>query len=232
MKYEARLIKITDEGKEETLDRLDLNSPNVVLIGNGESKPVVKRIFDTFRKDENHYYQQVFTQIVDKLAEIYKDYIGHVNSRHIGFLVDNKWEVTEKTTINSRDYIDIKKANKETKLYLGFQYEITLKLWYLDRWSEAQLHAAILSQLLRIEQKDGSIKNYGESFHSRLVATFGIDYLAEDVQIKDVLEDHIQLGYFEKADKVNGQMSIDDIPFGEEPEDDFYDAENSVEEDE
>jgi hypothetical protein len=218
MKYEARLISINESGTEETMATLDLQSPNVVLIGNGESKPVVKRLFDTFRKDENHYYQQIFTQIVDKLVETYKDYIGHVSSRHIGFLVDNKWEVTEKTTINSRDYIDIRKANKETKLYLGFQYEITLKLWYLDRWSEAQLHAAILSQLLRIEQKDGSIKNYGESFHSRLVATFGIDYLAEDVQIQDVLEDHIVLGHFDKADKLNGQVSIDDIPFAEEPE--------------
>jgi hypothetical protein len=219
MKYEARLISINESGTEETMATLDLQSPNVVLIGNGESKPVVKRLFDVFRKDENHYYQQIFTQIVDKLAEIYKDYIGHVSSRHIGFLVDNKWEVTEKTTINSRDYIDIRKANKETKLYLGFQYEITLKLWYLDRWTEAQLHAAILSQLLRIEQKDSSIKNYGESFHSRLVATFGIDYLSEDVQIQDVLENHIVLGHFDKADKLNGQISIDDIPFGEEPTD-------------
>lgn len=218
--WELRLVK---QGQEEPVKTIEMMSPNFSVITQGETKVQAIRNFDMLRKDEAHYYQQIYSQVVEKLVKIYPDYIGHINKDRIGFLVDDKWEPQEKATDNSAEYIDIKRTNKETKLYLGFDYEIVMKQHYLDKWDNAQLSAAILSTLLRVDRIKGTIKKYGEKFQSRLVATFGINYLDDDSMIPDVMENHIDLGDFEKAPKSNnGQICIDEI---EKVTDDFNDGE-------
>ena len=214
--YELRLVK---QSTGETVKTVELLTPNFSVIASGETKVQAFRNFETLRKDEGHYYQQIYAQIVDKLVKAYPDHIGHISKDKIGFLVDDKWEPQEKATENSAEYIEIKRADRNTKLYLGFDYEIKMKLYYLERWDNAQLAAAILSVLLRVDRMKGTIKKYGERFQSRLVATFGINYLDDNVSIPDVTIDHVDLGDFEKAQtNQNGQTSIFDDDFEDDEE--------------
>ena len=69
------------------------------------------------------------------------------------------------------------------------------------------------------DRMKGTIKKYGERFQSRLVATFGINYLDDNVSIPDVTIDHVDLGDFEKAQtNQNGQTSIFDDDFEDDEE--------------
>ena len=91
---------------------------------------------------------------------------------------------------------------------MGFKFQIELRKYWIDQWTNAQLAAAIMSQLLRIDTKNGMIKAYSEDEQSRLTATFGNNYLDAGVIIPDVLTEDIKICAGRQA---SGQVHMDEI---------------------
>jgi hypothetical protein len=87
----------------------------------------------------------------------------------------------------------------------------------VDGWTDAQFHAAVMSQLLRIDPRKGTVKRYTEDFSSALIATFGIGYLEPGTIIPDLLLDDVRIRGFRPA---SGQLGMDGIVDGWEGDDD------------
>lgn len=201
------VISFENEGKVEELTR----TANVIaLFGEGTSQKNVKPLGDMMINEKVALKQSYLDTIV-KLRNDYADYLSHVNPNNIMVEVDMVWELTEKTTENSRWSIKIKKTSATEELFTGYEYKLQMKDYWIRKWSDAQFNAAILSQLLRINSEDGSVKNYSESFNSKLISTFGEGYLDEHVSIPDVLQEKIHLKGFQKASQ---QVTLEDA--GEE----------------
>jgi hypothetical protein len=125
-------------------------------------------------------------------------------------MVDEDWEPSEKANVNTLWKINIKRAPILFRLMTGYDYILEMRDYWLGLWSTAQINAAIMSQLLRINPEDGSIYKYSEDFHSKLVSTFGKNYLdtKTTVIIPDLLKEDVDLREFPEA---SGQVRIDEI---------------------
>jgi hypothetical protein len=168
-----------------------------------------------FHINEKKAYKQSWLDLIESLKEDYKETLGHIQPDAFLVEVDVNWELTEKTTPNSRWKIDIKKTTRTEHLFTGASYVLKCKEWWLNRWNDAQIHAAFMSQLLRVHPDDGSVLKHTEDFPSQLVATFGDGYLDEHVSIPDMLETKVQLRQWPRADK---QARIGEYEESERPE--------------
>ena len=149
-----------------------------------------------------------YVDIAKKLAEKYSTYLYHISPDKIACVVDELWEPTERSNKNSKWKIDIRRASSDFRVLSGIEYIIKARQHWIEKWSEAQLHAAIFGQLLRVNPEDGSILKYTEDFHSKMISTFGAGYLDPQTVIPDMLKEEVKIVGFKQA---NGQISIDEI---------------------
>ena len=144
------------------------------------------------------------------LLDRYSHYLYLSSARDVCVMVDDAWKPPKDAAKNAMWKADIVKASKDLRLLLGYEYVLKLRQYWVDRWSGAQLTAAIMSQLLRIDW-NGSITKYSEDVTSRLVSTFGSGYLDDTfVDIPDLLgsPEPITLHDFPRADK---QITVDEL---------------------
>ena len=160
------------------------------------------------RFEDKCVLSQSYKDTAKALINKYSQYFSNISADQLAFIVDEVWIPSEKASDNSAWKIDICKAPYWLKMGFGYNYEIKLRQHWLDKWSDAQLHAAIMSQLLRINSKDGSVKKYSEDMSSKLIATFGSGYLEPGTVIPDLLNEDVSLREFRRAD---GQITIEEI---------------------
>jgi hypothetical protein len=176
---------------------------------------------------ENCKIDQSFVRVAKGLCRKYSAHIPQaVNPEMILFTVDRHWEPTEKMSENSKWKIDITKASRWLRIFTGRHFEIKLRQHWLDEWTDAQLEAAILSQLFRINPRgDGAIKKYSVDFQDALMATFGLGYLEPGRDIPSLLLQEINLGTFRQA---SGQITIDEVLSGSVEDDAAEDSADVV----
>ncbi len=197
--------------KGENTRNIKVEGNNFLFIaaGDGQSGPWRDdKDFERLFLDEKHIINQRYIKNVEDLLQKYSTYLSGIYADRICVIVDEAWEPSEKANKNSSSKIDIKKAPTLFKLTFGYDFVIYMKQHWIDNWSTAQLNAAFMSQLLRINPEEGSIYKYTEDYQSRLVATFGIHYLEPETIIPDLLEETIKIKGFKEA---SGQMTIDEI---------------------
>lgn len=149
---------------------------------------------------------------VEGLREMYKGYIGHIAPENIMILENVSWTLSEKNSENTKaDKITIRKASPMERILTGYDYVLGLKRFYLKQWTEAQLHAAIMSQLLKINSRDASITKYNEDHYSKMVTTLGAGYLDKGVAIEDILLNKVEFVGFKRADE---QVTIEEVESG------------------
>jgi len=187
---------------------------------------VNKEGFDThltskyYKLDEKFALDQSFVNIITELKKCYPDYLQHIVPERVMFIIDEAFEKGTTTTINSAWYIKLKYVSSLGKFMqrlFGYDYVITMRTFWLKQWSKPQLAAAVLSQLLRIEQDSGTIVDYNEAYLSKVTTTFGKNYLEPGVTIEDVLDHHVELSEFKSAPISDKQVSFED--FGDKEED-------------
>lgn len=204
--FKIQIIKQDDE-EIKVIDEMEISSPNVLALCSTSSGVDQFNTIDNLRVNEKQTIKQVaYQNVAAKLKKKYSSYIGHIVERKIMFLVDDLWIPSEKSSVNSMWKIRIKRTTGLIKDITGYDYIIEMRQHWIDGWSEAQVYAAIMSQLLRINGNDGSIFNYTEDYHSKMIATFGAEYLDSDTEIGNMLEIEIKIHGFDKA---NGQMRMD-----------------------
>lgn len=159
----------------------------------------------------------------------YPEYLSHIVPSRILFLEDVEWEQTEKTNKNSRWKIDIKKASKDLREFIGYDYVIKTRTHFIDKWSAAQVVAAIMEKLLRINPDNGSITKYNVDDKMLMVATLGAGFLDKGANIVNILETKVE---FKELREASGQIKIfdmDTLPDNQEPpeeeSEDFSDPE-------
>ena len=209
-------LKVYRENQE--LREIPIESNNFLVVHNGNTGPR----YDTenlswLKIDDKHVINQRYMPIIRDLYEKFDRYLYTLWPDLICCMVDQDWEPNDKANKNSRWKIDIAKANKLFTGITGYEYILKLRQHWIDKWSKAQLHAAIMSQLLRIDNEKGMIYKYTEDFQSRLVATLGAGYLEPDTYIVDLLSDEhpAALRGFQEA---SGQMTMEDIEMAKEAE--------------
>ena len=195
---------------EEKVEEVARTCNVIALFGEGTGQRNIKPLGDMMISEKTAL-KQSYLDTVQKLRNDYADWLSHVIPNNIMVEVDMVWELAEKTTENSRWAVKIKKTSAVERLFTGYEYKLQMKDYWIRKWSDAQFNAAILSQLLRINAEDGSVKNYSEGFNSKLISTFGEGYLDEHVSIPDVLQEKVHLKGFQKASQ---QVTLEDA--GEE----------------
>ena len=204
---------------DEEIRTIDIENNNFILAHNGSTGPVYDyENFNWFKIDEKHIINQRYMPIIKDLYEKFDRYLYTLWPDLICCMVDQDWEPSDKANKNSTWKVDIVKANKLFTGVTGYEYILKLRQHWIDQWSQAQLHAAIMSQLLRIDNEKGIIYKYTEDFQSKLVATFGAGYLEPGTVIADLLSENTPniLKGFQEA---SGQMTIEDIERAKEIED-------------
>lgn len=206
-------VKVYKENEE--IRDIDVKSNNFLLVHNGEMGPVYDTgNFRYLKIDEKHVINQRYLDIVKALYQKFDKYLYTLWPNLICFMIDEVWEPSEKVNKNSAWKIDIAKAPKLFTGMTGYEYIIKMRQHWIDKWSTAQLHAAIMSQLLRIDNEKGIIYKYTEDFQSKLVATFGAGYLVPNTIIDDLLADTtpaILRGFREAS----GQVTMEELEAGE-----------------
>lgn len=207
----------------EERETISLESTTFMVVKNGDMGVVCCRDRLRYLKlDEKHVISQGYIETVKQLADRYSPYLYQLWPDQICICIDEAWEPSEKANPNSSWKIDIQKAPLWLRLLTNFEYMIKMRQHWIDKWSEAQLNAAIMSQLLRINPKDGNIYKYTEDFHSRLVATFGLGYLEPGTVIPNLLgEEEIKLHAFKIA---SGQISMEEVMANQDEGDDDEDG--------
>lgn len=196
---------------EEKLREIEIENNNFLLVHNGSYGPMYDTDnFGYLKIDDKHVISQRYLSIVKDLYTKFNKYLYTLWPDKICLMIDMDWEPSEKANKNSLWKIDIQKANGLFSGITGYEYIIKMRQHWIDKWSQAQLHAAIMSQLLRIDNEKGMIYKYTEDFQSRLVATFGAGYLEPETVIDDLLDDNIPaiLRGFKEA---NGQVTMEEV---------------------
>lgn len=187
---------------------IELQDNNYLIVSNGDDGPEYRNNFDYLKFEESSVLKQYYQGIAQKIVAKYSKELYKVNPSEIVFEVDTAWELSDKTSANSRWKIGISRAPKMFKHATGFEYIVRMRQHWIDKWTPAQVNAAIMSQLLRINPADGAILKYSEDIHSRMIATFGKDYLEPQTVIPDILKDDVKIADFRKA---SGQVHMDEI---------------------
>jgi hypothetical protein len=167
-----------------------------------------------------------YQQTVQDLKTTYPEYLSHIVPSRILFLEDDAWEQTEKTNNNSRWKIDIKKASKDLREFIGYDYVINTRTYFIDKWSAAQVIAAIMEKLLRINPENGSITKYNVDDKMLMVATLGAGFLDKGSNIVNIIENKVE---FKELRDASGQIKIfdmDTLPDAQEPEEEFEEFES------
>jgi len=188
---------------------IELQDNNYLIVSNGDDGPEYHNDFDYLKFEDSSTLKQYYQGIAKKIVSKYTKELYKVNPSEIVFEVDTAWELSDKTSANSRWKIGISRAPKLFKHATGFEYIVRMRQYWIDKWTEAQVNAAIMSQLLRINSADGAILKYSEDIHSRMIATFGKDYLEPQTVIPDIIKDDVKIADFRKA---SGQVHMDEIP--------------------
>ena len=207
------ILKVCNESGE-TLRTIDVENNNFLLVQNGMTGPVYDtEDFGYLRIDDKHVISQRYLNVIRKLYLKFDRYLYTLWPELICCIVDQDWAPSERANKNSRWKIDIVRANGLFTGVTGYEYIIKLRQYWIDEWSEAQLHAAIMSQLLRIDNERGTIYKYSEDFQSRLVATFGSGYLEPGTVIFDLLDETTPavLSGFREA---SGQVTMEEVMTG------------------
>lgn len=183
-----------------------------------------------FINEKTQIVNEKYSPVVAGIKNNYKDLLGFINERRILFLEDIAWEMTDKTTQNSKWKIKLQRAPKAIQDMFGVDYIIKTRKWHSDRMSEAQEAAMIMSELLRIDSEKGTIKNLTTESYSYFTSTFGEGWLEKDAQpYPNVAEEKVELVGIPKL--ANGQLTFatfkpveirtdeNQVPFEEEPRD-------------
>lgn len=202
-------LKVCKDGQE--IRDIEVENNNFLLVQNGITGPVYdKENFGYLRIDNKHVISQRYSDIIKALYLKFDRYLYTLWPELICCMVDQEWKPSEKANKNSRWKIEVVRANSLFAGVTGYEYIIKMRQHWIDEWSRAQLHAAIMSQLLRIDGERGSIIRYSEDFQSRLVATFGAGYLEPTTVIDDLLDDGtpaILRGFREAS----GQVTMEEV---------------------
>lgn len=201
-------IKIFDNENKE-ITSIDTQDNNFLLVSNGAHGPEHKNEFRYLKLDDQHIINQSYQEKAYLLADKYSTLLYNIYPHQMAFVVDEAWEPSEKSSANSKWKIDIKRAPLWFRLGFGFDYIVNMRGYWLEQWSDAQLNAAIMSQLLRVNPADGSIYKYTEDKNSRMIATFGAGYLEPKTVIANLLEEDVKIQGFKEA---SGQITIEELP--------------------
>lgn len=207
-------IRVLKDGQE--VRNIEIEGNNFLLVQNGAHGPLYDtENFKWLRIDDKHVISQRYLDTVRALYDKFDRYLYTLWPDLVCVMVDQDWEPSEKANKNSRWKIDIVKANKLFSGITGYEYILKMRQHWIDNWSKAQLHAAIMSQLLRIDNEKGIIYKYTEDFQSRIVATFGSGYLEPGTVIADLLDEETPaiLKGFQEA---SGQITMDEIQLKKE----------------
>lgn len=204
------MLNITIQNNKNKPETLSTESALIITNGAAGMANCEREYLKQLRLDDKHVISPIYNENIKKLCEKYSRYLTISWPDNICCMVDEEWTPSEKATINTLWKINIKKANTLFNLMTGYEYILEMRGYWLGLWSTAQINAAIMSQLLRINPEDGSIYKYSEDFHSKLIATFGKDYLdtKSTVIIPDLLKHDIDLREFPEA---SWQIRIDDL---------------------
>lgn len=208
-------LQVYQEGQQEALREIDVEGNNFLLVQNGMMGPVYDTgNFRYLKIDEKHVINQRYLDTVRELYRKFDKYLYTLWPELICIMIDEAWELSEKVNKNSAWKVDIVKANRLFTGVTGFEYILKMRQHWIDKWSDAQIHAAIMSQLLRIDNEKGIIYKYTEDFQSKLVATFGTGYLEPETVIDDLLADDTPavLRGFREA---SGQVTMEELENGE-----------------
>lgn len=208
-------LQVYQEGQQEALREIDVEGNNFLLVQNGMMGPVYDTgNFRYLKIDEKHVINQRYLDTVRELYRKFDKYLYTLWPELICIMIDEAWEPSEKVNKNSAWKVDIVKANRLFTGVTGFEYILKMRQHWIDKWSDAQIHAAIMSQLLRIDNEKGIIYKYTEDFQSKLVATFGTGYLEPETVIDDLLADdtpEVLRGFREAS----GQVTMEELENGE-----------------
>jgi hypothetical protein len=205
-------IKVFDNDNTEVKEII-ISDVNFNLVSNGEVTPEYHNKFRFLKLDEQHIINQSYQERASQLISKYGAHLHNVYSHTMAFVVDETWEPSDKSSINSKWKIDIQRAPLWFRFGFGFDYMVKMRGHWIEKWSEAQINAAIMSQLLRINPADGSIFKYTEDNNSKMIATFGAGYLEPQTVIANLLEEDVRILGFKEA---SGQVTIDELPSKDE----------------
>jgi hypothetical protein len=220
-RYTLEYCREDAEGKE-VVREYELGDANALIVTNDPELGIGVAHYKVsddsafeLRISDSVVIRQTYLKIAQALCRKYSEVIPQTLAPgSIVFTVDEEWEPAENSTSNSTWKVEIKKATKWLRAFTGYRYEIQLRQWWINEWSEAQLNAAIMSQLLRISPKgNGTIKKYSMEFPDALFATFGLGYLERDIEIPDLIEDDVELQGFTYA-----SAQEDGFPSGKDDE--------------
>jgi hypothetical protein len=217
MDYETVTIKIMrrqDDGTEELIKQATAFSSDLFIVANGEIGVNNLRTKDdiSVMVDESTVIDQRYAIVAHKLCTIYGGSAipTAVVPELICFTIDIGWEPHEKANANASWKIDVKKASRWLRWATGYRFEIRLRQHWIEEWTDAQLHAAILSQMLRINPSgDGSVLAYSVDFQDPLTSTFGNGYLNPGTDIPDVMVEMVRI---RRAPEASGQIRMDELP--------------------
>jgi hypothetical protein len=162
------------------------------------------------RIDGKHVLDEQYRDIAQTLTEDYSQHLASAFPGQTLFVVDEDWEPSEKSNANTiGSKISISRASADLRMITGYEYVIRMKQYWINEWTNAQLAAAIFSQLARVNAVDGSIANYTAEYTSNLVATFGAGYLEPGAEIPNLLDGHISIHGMKTAP--NSQVSMDEM---------------------
>lgn len=217
-------IKVLDENGQE-LQEHQITDNNFSMVSNGAVTPEYTNDFRFLKLDDQHIVNQSYQERASQLIAKYGSMLCKINSKTMAFVVDETWEPSDKSSINSKWKIDIQRAPLWFRFGFGFDYMVKMRGHWLEKWSDAQINAAIMSQLLRINPADGSIFKYTEDNNSKMIATFGAGYLEPQTVIPDLLKEDVKIRGFKEA---SGQVSMEELP---EQEGEEADIQEDTEED-
>lgn len=200
-------IKIFDNENIEVKE-ISTTDNNFVLVSNGNVEPVYHNGFRFLKLDDQHIINQSYQERAMLLVNKYNAILHKVYPYTMAFIVDETWEPSDKSSINSKWKIDIQRAPLWFRLCYGFDYIVKMRGHWIEKWSEAQLNAAIMSQLLRVNPADGSIFKYTEDNNSKMISTFGAGYLEPNTVIANLLEEDVKIRGFKEA---SGQVSMEEL---------------------
>lgn len=202
-------LKVYKDNQE--VRNIEVENNNFLLVQNGMMGPVYDtENFKYLKIDDKHIISQGYLDIVKQLYVKFDKYLYSLWPEVICCMVDMDWQPSDRANKNSRWKIDIVRAGSLFNGVTGYEYILKMRQHWINEWSKAQLHAAIMSQLLRLDNERGIIYKYTEDFQSRLVATFGIGYLEPTTVIDDLLDESVPavLRGFPEA---SGQVTMEDV---------------------
>lgn len=202
-------LKVYKDNRE--VRNIEVENNNFLLVQNGMMGPVYDtENFKYLKIDDKHIISQGYLDIIKQLYVKFDKYLYSLWPEVICCMVDMDWQPSDRANKNSRWKIDIVRAGSLFNGVTGYEYILKMRQHWINEWSKAQLHAAIMSQLLRLDNERGIIYKYTEDFQSRLVATFGIGYLEPTTVIDDLLDESVPavLRGFPEA---SGQVTMEDV---------------------